>query len=166
MWSAGLRRAEVALAHLSAVAIFAMMLLISVDVLSRYLLGNPIMGAVEFTEEYLMVAAVFLALSWTSEQGGHVRVELVVRRLPAHWQARVYAIVNALAGIVFAVITALAASTAVDAWHDGVTSSSSLAYPMAPIYVLIAVGTLSLTLRLLLAAFHATEAGTTKEAER
>lgn len=166
MLSAVLRRAEVALAYLSAFAIFAMMLLISADVLSRYVLGNPITGAVEFTEEYLMVAAVFLALSWTFEEGGHIRVELVVRLLPARWQDRVYATGNAIAGIVFAVITALAASTAVDVWQEGVTSSSSLAYPMAPIYVVIVVGSFAITLRLLLAAFHAVRTGTTKEAER
>jgi len=166
MRTAVLRRAEVALAYISACAIFAMMLLISADVLSRYLLGNPITGAVEFTEEYLMVMAVFLALSWTFKEGGHIRVELVVRLLPARWQDRVYAIGNAIAGIVFAVITALAATTAVDVWQEGVTSSSSLAYPMAPTYVVIVVGSFALTFRLLLAAFLAVRTGATEEAER
>ncbi len=64
------------------VAMVAMMCLTSADALSRYLLNRPILGAYEFTEKYLMVASIFLGLSYAYRGGMFIRVTFLVDRLP------------------------------------------------------------------------------------
>src|SRR5687767_9801347 len=59
-----------------------MMLLTSADALSRYLLNRPILGAYEITEKYLMVALIFLGLSYAFRGGAFIRVTFLVDRLP------------------------------------------------------------------------------------
>jgi TRAP-type C4-dicarboxylate transport system permease small subunit len=67
---------------LSKLAVFMMMLVTSADALCRYLFNSPIIGAYDFTENYLMVIAVFLSLSYVMRVNGHIRVDMLVERLP------------------------------------------------------------------------------------
>ena len=76
-------RCELALLYAGILATFAMMCLTSADALSRYLLNRPIMGAYEITEKYLMVAAIFLGLSYAYRGGVFIRVTFLVDRLQA-----------------------------------------------------------------------------------
>src|SRR6266446_5991742 len=62
-------RCELALVYTSVVATIAIMGLTSADALSRYLFNRPITGAYEITEKYLMVAAIFLGLSYAYRGG-------------------------------------------------------------------------------------------------
>ena len=70
------------LVYAAVAAAFAMMLLTSADALSRYLLNSPILGAYEITEKYLIVAMVFLGLSYAYRGGVFIRVTFLVDRLP------------------------------------------------------------------------------------
>src|SRR3954467_3499650 len=76
-----LARCEVALLYLGVLATFAMMCLTSADALSRYALNSPILGAFEITEKYLMVAAIFMGLSYGYRGGLFIRVTFLVDRL-------------------------------------------------------------------------------------
>ena len=58
-----------------------MMLLTTADALGRYLLNRPILVALEVTTNYLMIAAVFLALPYTYRQGANIRVTFLIDRL-------------------------------------------------------------------------------------
>ena len=58
-----------------------MMCLTSADALSRYAFNRPILGAFEITEKYLMVAAIFLGLSYGYRGGLFIRVTFLVDRL-------------------------------------------------------------------------------------
>src|ERR1700730_13159714 len=60
--------------------------LTSADALSRYLFNSPILGAYEITEKYLMVAAIFLGLSYAFRGGVFIRVTFLVDRLPPLWK--------------------------------------------------------------------------------
>jgi TRAP-type C4-dicarboxylate transport system permease small subunit len=75
-------RCELALVYAGVLATFLMMCLTSADALCRYLLNSPIMGAYEITEKYLMVAAIFLGLSYAYRGGVFIRVTFLVDRLP------------------------------------------------------------------------------------
>jgi TRAP-type C4-dicarboxylate transport system permease small subunit len=61
------------------VALAAMMLLIAMDVLLRYLLNSPIPGAFELTE-YLMAVLVPFSIAFCAEQKRHVAVDFVYAR--------------------------------------------------------------------------------------
>ena len=76
-----LRRCEFALLYLGVLATFAMMCLTSADALSRYAFNRPILGAFEITEKYLMVAAIFMGLSYGYRGGLFIRVTFLVDRL-------------------------------------------------------------------------------------
>ena len=77
-----LLRGERVLVYAGVVAMLAMMCLTSADALSRYLFNRPILGAYELTEKYLMVAAIFLGLSYAYRGGMFIRVTFLVDRLP------------------------------------------------------------------------------------
>jgi TRAP-type C4-dicarboxylate transport system permease small subunit len=79
--SAWLDRCERALTWLAVIATFAMMLLTTADAGGRYLLNRPILVAYELTTNYLMVAAVFLAMPFAYRQGANIRVTFLVDRL-------------------------------------------------------------------------------------
>jgi TRAP-type transport system small permease protein len=76
-------------------SLFMMMLLTSGDVCARYFLGMPIRGAQDVTE-LLMIPLVFLGLAFTSEKGGHIRVEILTARMPLQLQSFFLIITNSL----------------------------------------------------------------------
>lgn len=76
------------------VALFAMMLHICADVISRQLLGRPVTGTLEFVTYVYMLSVVFLPLAVTQEERAHVLVELFMQRLSPRAIARVDAFVN------------------------------------------------------------------------
>ncbi len=61
---------------LSAAVLVCMMLLVTANIFTRYFFNSPIIGTLEFTE-FFMVAAVYLALSYTQRLKGHIDIELV-----------------------------------------------------------------------------------------
>jgi TRAP-type C4-dicarboxylate transport system permease small subunit len=81
-----LDRCERTLTWLAVIATFAMMLLTTADAAGRYLFNRPILVAYELTTNYLMIAAVFLAMPFAYRQGANIRVTFLVERL--HGRAR------------------------------------------------------------------------------
>jgi TRAP-type C4-dicarboxylate transport system permease small subunit len=78
---AWLDRSERALTWLAVAATFSMMLLTTADAIGRYVFNRPILVAYELTTNYLMVAAVFLAMPFAYRQGANIRVTFVVERI-------------------------------------------------------------------------------------
>jgi TRAP-type C4-dicarboxylate transport system permease small subunit len=64
-----------------AAALAAMMLLVTANVVARYLFNRPILGTLEITE-FLMVWAVYLSLSYTQFLKAHINIGLVTSLLP------------------------------------------------------------------------------------
>lgn len=65
----------------SIVLLVMMMLLTVLDVTLRRLFAQPIRGSMELTE-YLMVCVGTLGLAWCASQGAHIKVDLIVSKLP------------------------------------------------------------------------------------
>jgi TRAP-type C4-dicarboxylate transport system permease small subunit len=82
----------------------AMMLLAAMDVLLRYIFNRPISGSLELTE-YMMVIVVAFGLAHCAAQKGHVRVELLLSRLPSRGQAVVNTITYLFSLGLFSLIT-------------------------------------------------------------
>ena len=100
-------RCELVLVYAGVVATIAMMCLTSADALSRYLFNRPITGAYEITEKYLMVAAIFLGLSYAYRGGVFIRVTFLVDRLPRPLQLSVNYAAH-LVSLLFCVISLVA----------------------------------------------------------
>jgi TRAP-type C4-dicarboxylate transport system permease small subunit len=76
-----LDRAEAALTVVAVIATFVMMLLTTADAIGRYVFNRPILVAYELTTNYLMIAAVFLAMPFAYREGANIRVTFAVERL-------------------------------------------------------------------------------------
>jgi TRAP-type C4-dicarboxylate transport system permease small subunit len=139
-----LQRCEHALVLAGAFATFAMMCLTSADAISRYLFNSPIIGAYEITEKYLMVAAVFLGLSYAYRGGGLIRVTFLVDRLPGRLKLFADYVAHAVS-LGFCLFVLLATTQqAIRALSDD-TTLSALPIPVGPAYWFVPLGFLALT---------------------
>jgi TRAP-type C4-dicarboxylate transport system permease small subunit len=140
---------ELALTYLAVVATGAMMLLTTGDAASRYFLNKPILGAYEITEKYLMVAAIFLGLSYAYRGGAFIRVTFLVERLSPEGKlvADHFAHLVTLAYcVVFVIATGQQALNAI----NDETTLTTLPILVGPAYWLIPLGFLAMTVLLLI----------------
>jgi TRAP-type C4-dicarboxylate transport system permease small subunit len=68
--------------YLAVISTLILTCLTTFDAAGRYLFNHPILGAYEITEQYLMVAAVFLGIFYAYREGAYIRVTFLVERLP------------------------------------------------------------------------------------
>src|SRR5690606_25262843 len=95
---------ERAFVFVAGVSLILMMVLTTFDLLSRKFLDCSVPGLYEFSEDYLVVSLVVLALSYVYAIGGHMRVTLFVG-LIASWLNAIWGVAhNAMAFVLFAVI--------------------------------------------------------------
>jgi len=81
-----------------------LMLLTVVDVFLRYFFNAPITGATEIAR-LMMIIIVFPALGWAAIDRAHIRVDLVVSRLPQKLQALFGSITFFIALVTYVIIT-------------------------------------------------------------
>src|SRR5471030_3299336 len=144
-----LTRCEIALLYVGVFATFAMMCLTSADALSRYAFNRPILGALEITEKYLMVAAIFMGLSYAYRGGLFIRVTFLVDRLSgnARLAADYFAHLITLAFCVF-MLFATGQQTLRGLSDD--TELSTLTILVGPAYSFVTIGFLALTVIMLI----------------
>jgi TRAP-type C4-dicarboxylate transport system permease small subunit len=142
-------RCELVLVYAGVLATFAMMLLTSFDALSRYLFNRPVLGAYEITEKYLMVAAIFLGLSYAYRGGVFIRVTFLVDRLPPALKLAVNYFAHLLS-LAFCVLVVIA--TAQQAWRglQDDTTLSALPILVGPAYCIVPLGFLALGIAMLI----------------
>lgn len=145
---------EKLLVIVSGASLLLIMFLTTIDLLIRKFLDVSILGLYEFTEEYLMVAAVFLALSHVYAVGGHVRVTLFEHLVPPSLRAPWRYLQLALGLALFGLIAVKGWEAAIDAWRFDEVSMSALGYPMAPALMLVPIGSAMLCLRIIQGFFR------------
>jgi TRAP-type C4-dicarboxylate transport system permease small subunit len=123
----------------TAVAIAGMVVLVVADAVGRTL-RMPVPGAVEVTEEYLMVAIVFLAMGFTHLEGRHIRIELFERWMPWIGRGFVRICIAAISLAYFALIAWQGLDQARSAFAIDKRSTSELNYPIGPAYALVVIG--------------------------
>ena len=141
-------RCELVLVYASMLAAFAMMCLTSADAISRYLLNRPIVGAYEITEKYLMVAAIFLGLSYAYRGGVFIRVTFLVDRLPAPLKLLTFYFAH-LVSLLFCLIILVATTQQALLGLRDDTTLSALPLLVGPAYCLVPLGFLALTVLML-----------------
>ncbi len=91
------------LQRISGVVLVAIMMITVVDVVSRWLLNQPVEGTVELTG-LAMVVIVFLALGGAEHHGGHISIDLVFERLPKRWRRALQIFVGLVSFLLLMVI--------------------------------------------------------------
>ena len=69
---------------IAGLAILVMILSTTIDTTLRYVFSRPIPGVFELNE-VILVVCVFMGLAWTQIERGHIRVVLILRKLPPKW---------------------------------------------------------------------------------
>ena len=145
-WLDGCERALILAA---ALATFTMMVLTTADAGGRYLLNRPILAAYEVTTNYLMIAAVFLALPYAYRQGANIRVTFLVERLGR--RARL-AVDHAVQVVSILYCAALVVATFQQARHIMVTNTTFVTLDLAlwPAHLAVSLGLFVTTLLMLI----------------
>ncbi|HUT70900.1 MAG TPA: TRAP transporter small permease [Desulfatiglandales bacterium] len=115
-----------------------MIVLITADVVARYLFNHPIMSSYELVM-FLMGIAVFTTLSYTATEKGHVRIELLASRLSERMRKILDIIMSILSAGLFALISQQTIIRAKALQAEGLTSSI-LHIPVYPFYLFAAFG--------------------------
>lgn len=127
----------------------AMMLLVTGDVLGRYLFNSPVHGTTEVIE-FMMVALLYFTLAHTQAAKAHIRVEMFVSRLSPKAQLICDEMAYIMGFVLFALITWQATLSAIKAWQLWETTFGVILFPLFPAKVLIPIGSFLFCLRLLL----------------
>ena len=135
------------LGHVSGWLVPAMMLLVAVEVFMRYVLHAPAMVADEFSA-YMLVALSYLGLAYTWRQGGHVRITLLVSRLPVQAASWIRLFVLIMVFIFMLGITHAGWEMIVYAREINLRSDTWLTFPLFWPQLTVFIGFLFLTLTL------------------
>ena len=149
-----LLRLERALALLSGLAVFALMILAVVSVGGRNFLSQPLPGYVDWIEQAMPLIA-FMGVSYTQRQGGHIRMDILVGQLKgrALWLAELITTVLVLGLMLFLVYGSWqhferSFDFASPMWSRD--SSMDIGLPLWPAKLLVPVAFSVLCLRLML----------------
>ena len=143
-----LQRLTLVLSYGGMFLLVPMMLLTAGDVIGRVVWSRPIPGAVELSS-YMLAVFILMGVAYTHQVKGHVRVRMLVSRLPER------------AGLILDVITILLSLFIISilAWQGWVvgieerTVSDMLRVPQLPFRLLVSVAALFLCLELLIDLF-------------
>jgi len=148
-FSSAIDSLEKVLQVVSVTCLLLIMAGIVVEVILRKVVHISILGLIDFIEEYLMIALVFLAMSYVYKIGGHVRVTLFTRFIPKGIKAPTDIILNILGLGYFALIVLFGWGVFQRALEFHEKASNILAYPLAPAYLLVPLGCGLLCVRIL-----------------
>jgi len=126
--------------HVAMFSLAMIMLLTAADAFARYVLNLPITGAVEFTGEYLLVAAVSFAMAYTYRDGHFVRVTFFVSKLPPGVRFILDHIIQAACALVCIVYVYAEILQLQRIYADHTTTIGYLAYVLWPAYTICVLG--------------------------
>jgi TRAP-type C4-dicarboxylate transport system permease small subunit len=128
--------------------LLVMMLFTTCDVIGRSFFRTPIIGSYELTR-YMLVIVVLLAIPYTQQVEGNVRITLFISRLTPKVQV-IIDIVITLFGLVFFLIIVWGGCLETVSSFRGGGVSDMLRIPEWPFRLLISVGAFLLSLELLI----------------
>lgn len=136
--------------YISTLSTFILMLLTTADAGGRYIFNRPITGAYEISTTYLMIAGIFMGMSFGYRQGSYIRVTL----LTGHLKGKVKVAVNTFVQIIsllYGVLLVIATYRQALRTFEMHTTLSSLDYiPVGPAYVIVPVGLFFMCLAMLI----------------
>ncbi len=140
---------------ISSAATFLTMLLVVANIIGRYLFNKPVTGTLEFTES-LLVLTIFCSIALTQYDGGHIRVNLITRRLPDR-ASRILTVIAMLCGCAFFTWCSYAAWLfAAQSYSFGEQEWGEVVFPLWPMKFVVFFGIALLAIQFLLDAIAET----------
>ncbi|MAG98511.1 MAG: hypothetical protein CMM08_17710 [Rhodospirillaceae bacterium] len=124
------------------------------EVVARYLFNAPTTWSLDISI-YAMFWACFLGGAYTLREGGHVAVDVIVRRLGEARQRRITMAVYGLVTLFFAVVSWRGAVACLEAYEFGELTMSVMRFPLYLPLLAIPVGGTLLTAQSLVTAVAA-----------
>ncbi len=135
MFRKTVQRVSIYMSYIGMMLLIPMMLLTSGEVIGRALWSRPIPGSMELSS-YLLAAFILLGLAYTHQVKGHVRVTMLVSRLPEK-VALVLDVITTLMSLFIIALMAWQGWVVGKAEH---TVSDMLRIPQFPFRLLVSVG--------------------------
>ena len=132
----------------AAVLVLLITLGIASDVTLRFFFNRPIWWMIEVVE-YALLWITFLLAAWVLRREKHVKMDIVLKRLKPTVQSLVNIITSVLSAIAFLVLTWFAAAITWESFKMGYVDYAALKPPLAPIQVIIPIGSFLLFILLL-----------------
>ncbi|MBV1897284.1 MAG: TRAP transporter small permease [Rhodobacteraceae bacterium] len=162
--SAALALLETGLAIISGAALAAIMMIVVVDVIMRYVLSAPLSWSYDLIGLYLVVAVFFFSLSDTMHHHGHISIDLFQHMIPHRLR-------HALLSVGYLFSTVIVAMIGWQAWLRFMIAYSAddriaavVPWPTWIAYSIVTLGSLVLALRCAYRMVgHAASAATGKE---
>lgn len=137
------------MAWLAAATIVAVMLLVTMDTIKRYIFATPSVWISDLISEFLIIYITMLPVAWILWHGGHVRVEVIessLRPKPRY----ILGIVSDILCLLYAAV--LAWQGWLLAWRHMVTGTvfpSASALPKFPVMTVIFIGAVFLAIQIM-----------------
>lgn len=136
--------------YISMIIAFAMMFIITFDALGRYLFNNPLTGAYELVEKYLMPALVFLGLNYSYKDNQQISIEVLYDKTSGIFRFILDIIKIGGMLLIMALITYQGFHLALDAFIDKRMDFGGVPVPLYWAYIWIPIGSGIMTVRLLI----------------
>lgn len=130
--------------------VFTMALLITANVVGRYVLQNPIPNVIAMVEMYFMVGIVFLSLASLEKHDENIEVNIVSKRLPPEVQTAASVVAKILVLGIFAYIFYQAVGRTWELWELNATTHGTFQLPIYLSWGILSVGLLGLCVELVL----------------
>ena len=127
------------LCYLAAAILVLMSLSISLDVILRYTINNPLKWVFEATE-YSLLFITFLAATWVLKKDDHVKLDLALAVLGPRLRAGVNTFTSLIMAVVCLVITWSSVKYTIYLFQNDVTTIQYYTIPQFTIYFIIPVG--------------------------
>jgi TRAP-type C4-dicarboxylate transport system permease small subunit len=137
---------------IAAGVMFAIMIIVSADVLMRYGFNRPFGWAYDLIGMYLMVALFYLVLSRAFAAHAHVNVDILLYTVPARGRRALELIICAASAVLFLAVTIAGAERTWTSYVNAEEIAGSIAWPAWLAVVFVPIGAGLLTLRLVLQA--------------
>ena len=130
------------------VLLFAIMVIVFLDVLLRYLFSSPLFWAYDVISLYLMAAVFFLSLSSAYSAHCHIGIDILVQTFSKNGQRLAEIFTCLLAIPFFSLVIAVGAERAYNHWINGDAISGLIAWPTWIAAALVPIGCFLLVIRL------------------
>lgn len=118
--------------------LFFMMVFIFVAVIGRSI-HHPLLGDVEIVE-FSMLVLIMFSLAYTQLKDGHIKIGIIVDRLPARIQTVIDMVGLAITTIVCSIIGLVFVNSTIEQFTGSYIKSTLLNIPEVPFKIIIAIG--------------------------
>ncbi len=115
------------------------MLVVTLQVITRYLFNSPIHWVLEGTQ-FCLVFITYLGAAWVLTKDGHVRIEILVRRFSYRVQAMINAVVSIVCAGTCLVVTIFGILVALDYYRIDYMYPGSLEIAAWPLEAVVPLG--------------------------